>query len=97
MSHKYTLEGPKNPISGNFDLQYSLRSIMAACHDFKNEETALQFLGSQLGVQVLLTPKCHAELLAGEGIEFSWGQAKQGVLPLYSHISKARKGVLSNL
>ncbi len=72
---KYTLEGKKDPISGKSDLQYSLRNITAECTDFKNEETALQYLGSQLGVQVLLTPKFHAEL-AGEGIEFSWGHAK---------------------
>ena len=58
------------------DLQYSLRSLMSECLDFKEEETALNYLGSQLGVQVLLTPKFHAEL-TGEGrVEFSWGNAK---------------------
>ena len=43
--------------------------------DFKNKETALQYLGTQLGVRVELTPKIHAEL-AGEGVEYSWAHAK---------------------
>jgi hypothetical protein len=67
--------GRKDTISGKYDLQYSLRSLMSECLDFKEEETALQYLGSQLGVQVLLIPKFHAEL-AGEGVGFSWGHAK---------------------
>ena len=75
MSDKYTLDGKIDTILGKYDLQYSLRSLMSECLDFKEEETALQYLGSQLGVQVLLTPKFHAEL-AGEGVEFSWGHAK---------------------
>jgi hypothetical protein len=44
---------------------------MAECVDFKNEETALQYLGTQLGVTVELTPKFHAKL-AGKGVEYSW-------------------------
>ena len=48
---------------------------MTECADFKQEETALQYLGSQLGVTVRLTPKFHAEL-AGEGVEYSWAHAK---------------------
>ena len=58
----------KDPISGKSDLQYLLRNIIAKCSDFKNKETALQYFGSQLGFEVLLTPKFHTEL-AGEGIE----------------------------
>ncbi len=66
----------KDTISGKGDLQNLLRNIIAECSDFKkNEETVLQYLGSQLGVQVRFTPKFHAEL-AGEGIEFIWGHAK---------------------
>ena len=34
-----------------------------------------QYLGQQLGVSVIITPKFHAEL-AGEGVEYSWGIAK---------------------
>jgi len=72
---KYTLEGQKDAITGKVDLHYSLRSILGNCRDFKEEETALQYLGTQLGVAVLLTPKFHAEL-AGEGIEYSWAHSK---------------------
>ena len=72
---KYTVDGRKDVISGKVDLQYSLRGIMSNCQDFKEEETALQHLGRQLGVTVLLTPKFHAEL-AGEGVEYSWAHAK---------------------
>ena len=73
---KYTLDGCKDNITGTIDLQYSLRHIMAECTDFKHEdESALQCLGSQLGMKVLLTPKFLAEL-AGEGIEYSWALAK---------------------
>ena len=39
------------------------------------EETALQYLGSQLGLQVMLTPEFHSEF-AGEGIEYALAQAK---------------------
>jgi hypothetical protein len=75
MSDKYTLDGKKDTILGKYDLQYSLRSPMSECLDFNEEETALQYLGSQLVVQALLTPKFHAEL-RGEGVEFSWGHAE---------------------
>jgi hypothetical protein len=36
-------------ISGKVDLQYSLCSLLGEYKDFKEEETALQFLGTQLG------------------------------------------------
>jgi hypothetical protein len=72
---KYTLEGRKDAITGKVDLHFSLRHLLAECCDFKDEETALQYLGSQLGVVVNLTPKFHAEL-AGEGVEYSWAHAK---------------------
>lgn len=48
---------------------------MGQCADFKEEETALQFLGQQLGLRVLFTPKFHCEF-AGEGIEYNWAHAK---------------------
>jgi hypothetical protein len=72
---KYTLAGRKDPITGQIDLLYSLRHLLAECRDFKEEETALQYLGSQTGVTVQLTPKFPAEL-AGEGVEYCWAQAK---------------------
>ena len=71
MLDKYTLDGRKDPITGKIDLRYSLRHLLAECKDFKEEETALQYLGTQLGVTVQLTPKFHAEL-AGEGVEYCW-------------------------
>jgi hypothetical protein len=63
--------GARDAITGDVDLQFSLRHLMAECTDF----TALQHLGTQLGVRVQLTPKFHAEL-AGEGVEYSWALAK---------------------
>ncbi len=49
---------------------------MGNCQDFKEEKTALQHLGQQLGVMVLLTPKFRTEL-AGEGVaEYSWAHAE---------------------
>ena len=59
---------------------------MAECTDFKDEESALQYLGSQLGVTVLLTPQFHAEL-ADEGVEYSWAHAKA----YYRHMPLSRK------
>jgi hypothetical protein len=69
------LDGQKDTITGKIDLQYSLWSLLGKCQDFKEEETALQFLGMQLGMTVLLTPKFHAEL-AGEGVEYRWAHSK---------------------
>ena len=60
------LEGAEN---------WSLKYLMASCLDFAEELTALQHVGNELGVSVLITPKFHAEL-AGEGIEYSWGVSK---------------------
>ncbi|KAI2497985.1 hypothetical protein MHU86_16483 [Fragilaria crotonensis] len=53
----------------------SLRALLGQCSDFKEEDTALQFLGKQLGLRVLFTPKLHCEF-AGEGIEYNWVHAK---------------------
>ena len=66
----YTLDGRKNRDTGEVNSSMSLRRIMSECHDFVNEETALQVLGRKLGLIVDRTPKFHAEL-AGEGIEYS--------------------------
>jgi hypothetical protein len=55
--------------------EWSLKCLMASCLDFAEEMTALQHVGSQLGVSVIITPKFHAEL-AGEGVEYSWGITK---------------------
>jgi hypothetical protein len=84
---KYTLEGRKDAITGQTDSQFSLRHLMAECTDFKNEETTLQHLGTQLGVTVELTPKFHAEL-AGKGIEYSRAHAKL----FYRRIPLSKRG-----
>ena len=42
---------------------------------FRNEETALRYLGRKLGVKVDCTPKFHCEM-AGEGIEYCWAFSK---------------------
>jgi hypothetical protein len=74
------------------DLRYSLRHLLAECHDLKEEETALQYLGSQLGVVVNLTPKFHAKL-AGEGVEYSWAHVKA----FYRRIPVSRKRGRDNI
>ena len=70
----YSLTGKKDDL-GTVDNSTSLRHIMGMCHDFLNEEGMLQHIAKNLGVTVLLTPKCHAEL-AGEGVEYVWACAK---------------------
>jgi len=59
------------------------------CADFLNEEGMLQYIATKIGVTVLLTPKCHAEL-AGEGIEYMWACSK-GVYRNLSLKEKKRK------
>jgi hypothetical protein len=71
--------------------EWSLRILMASCLDFAEEMTALQHVGKELGVSVIISPKFHAEM-AGEGIEYSWGITK-GLYrrkPLNSKRSKER-------
>ena len=82
----YTVEGRKDPLTGEIDKSSSLRHLMGCCQDFREEETALQHLATQLGVTVDLTPKFHAEL-AGEGVEYSWAHAKG----YYRRVPLARK------
>ncbi|KAI2503159.1 hypothetical protein MHU86_11262 [Fragilaria crotonensis] len=71
---RYTLTGRKNEL-GNVDASVSLRHIMAMCPDFLNEQGMMEHIGTKLGVEVMLTPKCHAEL-AGEGVEYMWACSK---------------------
>ena len=72
--NNYSLTGKKDEL-GTVDNSTSLRHIMGMCTDFLNEEGMMQHIGKGLGVKVLLTPKCHAEL-AGEGVEYVWACAK---------------------
>ena len=84
--NKYTLTGKRElRIVNNVN---SLRHIMGMCADFLNEEGMLQYIATKIGVTVLLTPKCHAEL-AGEGIEYMWACSKGA----YRNLSlKEKKG-----
>lgn len=71
MLETYTLDGRKDAITGDINLQFSLRHLMSESTDYKDVETALQYLlMSQLGVRVQLTTKFHAEL-ANKGVEYS--------------------------
>jgi hypothetical protein len=85
---KYTLTGRRKN-SEIIDLNTSLRHIMGLCTDFINEEGMLQTIGKDLGVTVLLTPKCHAEI-AGEGIEYLWACAKGAYRSLPLHRKKKK-------
>ena len=82
---QYSLTGKKDEF-GIVDNGTSLTHLMGSCHDFLNEEGILQHVAKRIGVEVLLTPKCHAEL-AGEGVEYVWGGAKGE----YRRLSLAQK------
>ena len=66
--HNYTITGKKNEYNLLMP-ETSLKSLMAGCMDFEEEETLLQYMGTQMGVVVDRSPKCHAEI-AGEDIEY---------------------------
>ena len=56
--------------------RWSLKCLMASsCLDFTEEKAALQHVGIELGVSVIISPKFYAKL-AAEGIEHSWGVTK---------------------
>ncbi len=70
--HKYTMDvatdGNGEVLEGAKD--WSLKCLTASCLDFSKEMTALQHVGSQLGISVIMTPKLHSGF-AGEGVEYS--------------------------
>jgi len=68
--HYYTINGKKD-IFGNLQTETSLCHLMENCADFQEEETMLQAMAHQMGVEVDRSPKCHCDL-AGEGIEYTW-------------------------
>ncbi len=72
--------------------EWSLRILMASCLDFAEEMTAFQHLGKELGASVIISLKFHAEMAAGEGIEYSWVITKglYRCKPLKSKRSKER-------
>ena len=70
----YTMHGTTDD-EGNVDVEYSMLYLIESCLDFALEISQLQYMGLELGVEVHITPKFHAEL-AGEGVKYSWGLAK---------------------
>ncbi len=84
---EYTINERQNGY-GIVDKTFALKSLMANCLDFEEEETLLQSMGREMGVLVDQTPKCHFEM-AGEGIEYSWGCAKNS----FRYVPVKRKGV----
>ena len=89
----YTVDGRKDNL-GTVIPDTALRGLMLAQPDFIQEETLLQFHGRQLGVRVDRTPKCHPEL-AGEGVEYAWGFAKNLYRQRTSLISFFAKEVIN--
>ena len=70
----YTVNGKKDSM-GAVRKDKSLRYLMSILKDFENQETMLQLKATEMGISMDRTPKCHCEL-AGEGIEYAWGCAK---------------------
>jgi hypothetical protein len=57
----YTIKGRKKQY-GMIDVQFSLTHLMSIHADFEEEETILQTMGHQMGIEIARTPKCHPEL-----------------------------------
>jgi hypothetical protein len=70
----YTVHGKKYSM-GAVRKDTSLRYLMSNLKDFEAQETMLQLKAMEMGLSMDRTPKCHCEL-AGEGIEYAWGCAK---------------------
>ena len=90
----YTLQGKKDDF-GIMIPGSSLKELMEAQTDFAEEETLLQYHARELGIAVIRTPKCHPEL-AGEGIEYHWGCAKNE-FHRYPISDRRQKRVLMNV
>ena len=70
----YQVQGKKDA-NGNRILHTSLKHLITNLPDFKNESTLLQYCATQLLTRIECSPKYHPEI-AGEGIEYCWGMAK---------------------
>jgi hypothetical protein len=73
--HYYSIKDKKD-IFGSLQMETSLCHLMENCADFQEEETMLQTMAHQMGLEVDCSPECHCELV-GEGIEYAWGCAKK--------------------
>jgi len=71
---QFTEKGTKNAM-GNIMEETCLTALLPNCSDFIEEESLLQMNIRKLGAVCTHSPKYHCEL-AGEGIEYSWGNAK---------------------
>ena len=65
-----------DPDDENTDPTLSLPHVLSNCWDFAHEKTALTCLVESRGHILRMCVKGHPEL-AGVGIEYSWGKAKQ--------------------
>ena len=70
----YTKDGKKDS-KDVLKKDTSLFLLLSNCVDFEGEQSLLQSKGWEMGALVDCTPKCHCKL-AGEGIKYSWGCAK---------------------
>ena len=93
--HYYSMKGKKD-IFGNLQTETSLRHLMENCADFQEEETMLQTMARQMGLEVDHSPKCHCEL-AGEGIEYAWGCAKNYYRRLLLEKKKGRDNFIASV
>jgi hypothetical protein len=62
-------------VFGNRIRETSLDQLLSQCSDFLREESLLQLNIRKLGCTCVHSPQFHCEI-AGEGIEYSWGNAK---------------------
>ena len=74
-SIKYKVDGQSDK-HGDVIPGTSTKELLANCPDFKNELNLLQQLVQDRGHILLSSPKCHPEL-AGDGVEYGWGQSKR--------------------
>ena len=82
----------KQDAFGFVQKDFSLKSLKGNCLDFEEEEILLQSMGREMGVLVDRMPRCHCEP-AGEGIDYSWGCAKN----FYCWLSLKRKKAKEDL
>ncbi len=72
----FTLNGTKDPITNEIDLNISLKHLLGEREDFQKEQSQLTMMGSRMGVIVRTTPKTHCEIAGEEGIEYIWAFIK---------------------
>ncbi len=69
---------------------WSLKYLMASCLDFADELTALQHVGKEHAVSVIITPKFHAEM-TGEGIEYNGEWQRVFIATSHWNLKKERQ------